>query len=76
VSGLGHLPAAPVAAPTGGPEELREYVVGYLRLAAMYADHGADLATAGDLIGLQTNTAKLIAAVRAAAATVKDIRGM
>lgn len=59
----------------GTNEELRDYARQCLTLAAVYADHACDLAQIGDDVGLVTNTQKLIAAVRAAAATVQDLRG-
>jgi hypothetical protein len=62
-------------APIGSPEELRIYAVEMLDLAGLYSRHAADLAKAGDLPGLENNVRKLIAAVRAAAATVRDLRG-
>jgi hypothetical protein len=57
----------------GSPEEMRERVSMLLWMASMYAMHGAELAEAGDDLGLQTNTIKLIAAVKAARDAVKEI---
>jgi hypothetical protein len=59
----------------GTDAELRLYAAECLNLAALYAAHGRELAEAGDDQGLVTNTQKLIAAVKAAAATVRDLRG-
>jgi hypothetical protein len=61
--------------PIGSTDELRIYAVEMLDLAVLYSRHAADLAEAGDFLGLETNMRKLIAATRAAAATVRDLRG-
>ncbi len=64
----------PTRSPIGSTEELREYAADCLRLAALYASHGRDLAEAGDDLGLISNTHKLLAAVKAAALTIRDLR--
>jgi hypothetical protein len=61
-------------APVGSARELREYAAQCFRLAWIYAQHAEDLALIGDDEGLRTTTGKLIAAVKAAAATVSDLR--
>jgi hypothetical protein len=66
---------SPLPAPVGSPDELRIYAVEMLDLAALYSRHAADLALAGDFVGLESNVRKLIAATKAAAATVRDLRG-
>jgi hypothetical protein len=61
-------------APIGTTDELREYAADKFALAELYCRHAADLALAGDDLGLETATRKLIATVTAAAATVNDLR--
>jgi hypothetical protein len=65
----------PNPAPIGSTWELREYAAESFGLVSMYATHAADLALAGDDLGAETATRKLLAAVRAAVATVEDLRG-
>jgi hypothetical protein len=68
---------APVRNPPliGSNDELRVYIGECFDLAAMYAKHARDLALAGDDLGLETATRKAIASLRAAAATVNDLKG-
>jgi hypothetical protein len=52
-------------APIGSTDELRDFAADCLRRASLYAQHGAELAEARDDLGVETNTRKLIASVRA-----------
>jgi hypothetical protein len=61
-------------APIGSADELREYTSQCLRLVSLYALHGAELADAADDLGLETNLRKVIACVKAAAATARNLR--
>ncbi len=58
----------------GSAEELRQYISECLRLAGLYAFHGAELAEVEDDHGLEISLRKLIASMKAAAATHKDLR--
>ncbi len=61
--------------PVGSLDELRVYAAECFALAKVYSDHAEDLVLIGDDEGLRRTTAKLIATITAAAATVTDIRG-
>ena len=61
--------------PAGSLVELRVYAAECFALAKVYSDHAEDLVLIGDDEGLRRTTIKLIATIRAAAATVTDIRG-
>ena len=61
--------------PIGSPVELRAFAADTFDIAARCAWRARDLAEAGDDLGLEMTTRVLIAAVKAAAATVKDLRG-
>jgi hypothetical protein len=62
-------------APVGSVEELRQYAADCLRLARIFASHAEELAEIGMDEELAATTRKLVAAVKAAAATVIDLRG-
>ncbi|HEY8381585.1 MAG TPA: hypothetical protein VIL09_05475 [Microvirga sp.] len=58
----------------GTPEALRDFIGETLFLARIQADLGVTYAEIGDDIGLEYTTRRLTAYVRAALATLKDLR--
>ncbi len=61
--------------PVGSREELRQYIAENFRLARIFAEHAEHLAEVGMDAELSVATQKFLAAAKAAARTVADLRG-
>ncbi len=61
--------------PIGSKDELRQYVAQNYALVQVYAEHAQSLAALGMDEELATTTCKLLSAAKAAALSVRDLRG-